>query len=630
MKLRLLALLMVLLFPAEVTLGQTPLAAEAQARTLVTLRLFVDLQCSYSRQAWHIYRQTLARMPDVAFVVQHLPLSVHPLAMPAAIAAVAARAQDKELAFVDALMHETMPDDDAIGRAATAAGLNLAAFAQTRADPAVAAQVVREQQAGLAMGIRTTPSALVNGRGLGGVPQVATLQRALHAARTRAQRDLADVGPTLDVERVGMLRHAPEFVTALDALRQGRALQSIVVNPPLHGCLGPRWRVLVSENDLVFGPDAPLTAVLFLDPTNPWQLHELATLLQLQLAEAQAGRADIRVVAKLLLPESRQAWKSPSPPLTLWLAAAVLAAPPKALTFLRDLTSQAPKRVEVEARVAALGLDVAKLRKAADAPATTAWLQLAADLANRTEAAPGALFLNGRRWLGHAGDDGLAAALAELRAEGKALSGKPAQVYASLVAPGRYLQDAELDLAAPEPLASLPVLPTLSKSGLPVHLFVDFRSPHSRAAFYMLRRLVRSTDLPIALTLAVIPRGAEPGMTPSGAAILAAARLGRGLELAEALFNVDKPDDAATLNAVLKKCKLDPATLQKAMASADTQDALHSVWHARQQVDMQDEPVIFVGARPYQGPLDEARLERAVRFVRDNPSQPSAPADCQP
>ena len=86
MKLRLLALLMVLLFPAEVTLGQTPLAAEAQARTLVTLRLFVDLQCSYSRQAWHIYRQTLARMPDVAFVVQHLPLSVHPLAMPAAIA----------------------------------------------------------------------------------------------------------------------------------------------------------------------------------------------------------------------------------------------------------------------------------------------------------------------------------------------------------------------------------------------------------------------------------------------------------------------------------------------------------------------------------------------------------------
>ena len=62
---------------------------------------------------------------------------------------------------MDALMREPVPDPAEIGRAATAAGLNLAAFEQTRNDPAVAAQVAREQQAGLAMGIRTTPSALI-------------------------------------------------------------------------------------------------------------------------------------------------------------------------------------------------------------------------------------------------------------------------------------------------------------------------------------------------------------------------------------------------------------------------------------------------------------------------------------
>ncbi len=628
MKLRLLSLLLPLLLAPAVVQAQTPPPAQAPMPTVVTVRFFIDLACPYSRQAWPLVRETLRRAPDALLVVQHLPLSIHPLAMPAAVAAVAARAQDKELAFVDALMREPTPDAAAIARAATVAGMNLAAFDKTRNDPAVAAQVVREQQAGLAMGIRTTPSALINGRGLSGVPHPESLQRALQTARARALRDRADGGTAADLERIGLLRQAPEFVAALDALRLGRALEP--ANPSPHGCLGPRWRVPVAEGDLAFGPEAPLTVVLFLDPTHPWQLQELATLLQMQLEEAKAGRADIRIIAKLLLPESHRAWKTPTPPLALWLAAAVLTAPPKALALLRDLAGNAVRADDVEAKLAALGLDPAAVRKAADAPATTAWLQVAADLARRTEAAPGAIFVNGRRWLGHAGDDGLHTALADLRAECKSLPGKPAAVYASLVAQGRSLQDAELDLAAPEPPDALPVLPTLGKSGQPVALFVDFRSPHSRAAFFMLRRLVQSKDVPIRLTLAVIPHGAEPGKSASGEAILAATRLGKGLELAEALFNLDKPNEWPTMAAAVKKTKLDLPTLQKSAAAPEVQDALRAVWRARQRLDMRDEPVIYIGDRLYQGPLDESRLERAVRFVRDDPSPPSAPADCQP
>ena len=176
----------------------------------------------------------------------------------------------------------------------------------------------------------------------------------------------------------------------------------------------------------------------------------------------------------------------------------------------------------------------------------------------------------------------------------------------------------------------MPVLPVLGKIGQPVALFVDFRSPHSRAAFYMLRRLVQSKETPIRLTLAVIPHGAAPGASPSGAAILAATGMGKGLELAEALFNVDQPDTWPGITAALKKCKLDVTTLQKAAASAETQAALQVVWRARQHLDMHDEPVIYIGERLYQGPLDESRLERGVRFVQEAPSPPAATAPGQP
>ncbi len=623
MKSRLLALLLLttLLLPGN---AWAIMARKVPTLVRVTVRVFVDLECPYSRQAWPRYRQATDPYSGATLVIQHLPLSAHPLAMTAAVAAVAARAQGKEGAFLDALFQEAKPDEAAIQRAAAAAQLDLALFDGARTDAKLQSQVVMEQQSALALGIRSTPSALVNGAGLGGVPQVAVLQRAIQ----RARRLAGALPPSADFERLALVAKDADFVPALDAVRKARALAK---SAQPSGMLADRWQVTVTENDLTFGQaNAPLTIVLFVDPARTGQLGELARLLQLQAEEAKAGRADIRVVAKLLLPDTRGAWQKGTLPAALWLAAAALAAPPKAALLLRDLAQKVATAADLATHSATLGLDAAVVRKNADAPAATAWLQLSADLARRTDAVPGAIFVNGRRWLGLAGDDALHAALDDLRAEWKALSAKPATSYAALVAGGRYLQDVDLDLAAAETSNPSDVAPANGKTGQPVALFVDFRSPHSRAAFYMLRRLVTSKDLAIRLTLAVIPHGAEPGLTPSGAAILAATQLGKGLELAEALFNADKPDDWPTILAAAKKCKLDPATLKKTVALDPTQTALRQVWQARQELDMRDEPAIFIGNRPYQGPLDEARLERAVRYVRDQSSPPSAPAGSQP
>lgn len=583
-----------------------PFSLPVHAAELVTVRLFLDLECPFSRQAWPIYRHALASHPEVGLVVQHLPLSRHPLAMPAAVATVAARAQGKEIQFIEALLGEPSPDAAGIERAAQQVGLNLETFEKARRDPAISAQVEREHQAGLAFGIRSTPSALLNGRGLAGVPPVEALERALQVAIERARRDRAELGAQADLERAGLLRHAPDFVPALDAMRDGRACQVPETTPQIRGQLGPLWKVTLQPADLAFGKESPLTAVLFLDPTHRAEVKELETLRKLQ-----AERKDLRVVVKLLLFESRRAWKQSIPPLALWLAAAQLTSVEKTLILLEKLQTGTLDFAQWETAAQQLGLDPQTLRRTADTPATTAWLQQNAELARRIQASPGAIFINGRRWLGQAADNGLPLALNELMAAQK----KP-QNYEKLIANGRLLQDVELDLAPPEPLGVLNGLPALTQIGPPVVLFVDFRSPHSRAAFYMLRRLALSAEQPIRLSVASIASGAEPGVTPSGAALIAAARLGKGLEMAEALFSVQKPDDWTSIYTLLKKMKLDQTTLQKAVEAPETRETLRSVWKARQRLDMQDEPVIYLGNRLYQGPLDEARLERAVQFVR--------------
>ena len=600
-----------------------PQVAVAQAAPLpttsphpLTARVFIDLDCAFSRQAWPLYRKLLPA--DATLVVQHLPLSRHPLALPAAVAAIAARGQGKELAFVDAVMASPSPDEQTLQHAATQAGVDVATWEAARKDPAVLAQTQREQQAGLALGITTTPTLLLNGRGIRGVAPVETLRAGIR----QALRNRADVGD--DPERGWLLTTNPELVPALDALRTGRALSVVPAEPRSHGNLGERWRVPVRPTDLAWGRDNGVTIVQFLDPTSPWQRQELARWLRLQADEAKAGRPDIRVVVKLLLFPAQRAWKDGQAPLALWLAGAQLTAPEKAAVLARALVEPPQAMAVWEKAAQAAQLDPTLLRRAADAPTTTGWLQEGMAEAEGVAAQAGAVFLNGRVWRGLASDSGVAAALATLRAERKAL-GPQAGAYATLVSRGRWLTASERDLAQPEALGDLAGAAVLGQTGQPVHLFVDFRSPHSRAAFYMLRRLVTSATHPVRLTIASLASGSEPGVTVSGLSIVAAARLGKGMEMAEALFSVSKPDDWATVYGALKKLRVDTTTFQKTVEAPETRAAIRRIREAKLRLDMADEPVIYIGDRLYQGPLDEARLERAVQHVQETavPPQPA-------
>lgn len=607
------------------------LVDEAQQRALVTVRLFLDLECPYCRQAWPVYRDAVKaqlRRGDeggVRLVLHHLPLTRHPNALPAAHAAMAARKLGKELEFVDVLLKDPVPDAAAVARAAAAVGLDGSAMAKLVASKEIAAAVQQERQASLAFGIQATPAALVGGRGIAGTPPPEALARALQNASQQASKALQEAGASADVERMALMRHQPDFLPAFDALRAGRLSGDPRDEPPaVRGHLGERFRVLLREPEVAAGPvDSAVTAVLLLDPTTAWQVAQVRELLALQ-----RKAPNLRVAVKLLPRPGGRSHKAGLETALLLTAAAQLQ--PGQVGKLLEAAVQRPtlQAAEIEAMALAQGWDTAALRKAAEQPPATVAVQAGYELAQRVQAQPGAMFLNGRRWWGQVADGGLPAALQTLTAEAERLvaAGTPrGQVHAALVQAGRYLQDGEIDLQPPEPLGDLSPLPRFGEVGVEVALFVDFASPHSRAAYYMLRRLVNSPDAPIRLHMASLTSTTAPCVSAAGASFATAARFGKGLELAEQLFGMRNPNDWQGIFAKAKALGLKPADFQRAIDAEATRAVSRATAALRDRLDFGDEPVIYIGGRLYTGPLDEARLERAVRFLRDARSSAAAP-----
>jgi hypothetical protein len=91
--------------------------------------------------------------------------------------------------------------------------------------------------------------------------------------------------------------------------------------------------------------------------------------------------------------------------------------------------------------------------------------------------------------------------------------------------------------------------------------------------------------------------------------------MGKGLPFAERLFDARSPNDWPTVFAIAKKLRLPFAAFQKDVDGPAARAVADGVCRVVQRLDLAEEPVIYLGDRLYAGPLDEARIERALRFV---------------
>jgi protein-disulfide isomerase len=148
----------------------------------VTLVIYGDYECPYTRQAYRIVQRLLAEEPDqLRFVFRHFPLtSIHPHAEHAAEAAEAAAAQGKFWEMHDALFaHQHALEDAGLRQYADDLALDAQRFTDDLEAPATQQRIADDVRGGLASGVRGTPTLYFNDQLYAGGYEGATLRATI-------------------------------------------------------------------------------------------------------------------------------------------------------------------------------------------------------------------------------------------------------------------------------------------------------------------------------------------------------------------------------------------------------------------------------------------------------------------
>lgn len=119
---------------------------------------------------------------DVAWVYRHFPLSFHPEAKPAALAAECADEQGKFWEYTDALFeNQDKLGDDFYVEVANTLGLNESEFTDCLESEEYASVITADQASGRAAGVSGTPATFVNGQLVSGAVSAETLEQLIDA-----------------------------------------------------------------------------------------------------------------------------------------------------------------------------------------------------------------------------------------------------------------------------------------------------------------------------------------------------------------------------------------------------------------------------------------------------------------
>ncbi|MFT4975767.1 MAG: protein-disulfide isomerase [Myxococcota bacterium] len=152
----------------EIGIDDDPMLGSPDAQ--VTIVQFAEYQCPYCGQANEVVEQVLKDYEgQVRMVYRDFPLSFHPRAIPAAVAANCAGEQDQYWEMHRLLMsnQRALEESDLLAHA-QALELDLDKWSTCRLDPAQEKEVVDDMEAGAAAGVSGTPAFFINGIMLGG------------------------------------------------------------------------------------------------------------------------------------------------------------------------------------------------------------------------------------------------------------------------------------------------------------------------------------------------------------------------------------------------------------------------------------------------------------------------------
>jgi protein-disulfide isomerase len=257
----------------KVPLGDAPARGGAQPK--VTIVEFSDFQCPFCGRVQPALGQLLRDYGgDVELAFRHTPLPFHANAIPAALAAEAARAQGKFWEMHDKLYaNQTSLDRPSLERYAREIGLDLQAFRRALDGGLGKDRIQRDLDLATRFGVRGTPTFFINGRIYPGAQPIEGFKKVINDEINKANGKLAAGTPRA------------ELYAAL--IKDGLDKKELPPPVPDADELGPEMDPTVYPVDPTKGPsrgpkDAPLQVVIFSDFQCPFCKRIEPTLAQLQ------------------------------------------------------------------------------------------------------------------------------------------------------------------------------------------------------------------------------------------------------------------------------------------------------------------------------------------------------------
>ena len=137
----------------------------------VKIIAFIDFSCPYSQKSYPIFKQMSEKYsPAVEIIFKQFPLSsIHPDAIPAAVASTCAGEQDKFWPYYDLLFERKALDKTSLVSYATELNLNVNKFNTCLETQKYLLSINDDLQDGISLGVRGTPTYFVNNTKLEGV-----------------------------------------------------------------------------------------------------------------------------------------------------------------------------------------------------------------------------------------------------------------------------------------------------------------------------------------------------------------------------------------------------------------------------------------------------------------------------
>ncbi|HYO52150.1 DsbA family protein [Archangium sp.] len=592
--------------PGDPTVFKVPIdgsPVKGNADALVTLVEFSDYQCPFCSRADGTVKQLQKDYGSkLRVVMKQNPLSFHPRARPAAMAALSAGEQGKYWEYHDKLFANAKALEDAdLQKYAEELGLDMARWKADLTNPKLASLVDADQAMAGKLGASGTPAFFINGRFLSGAQPIDNFKALIDEELGKAEALTRSGTPASQV-------YAAILAKGVESAPRN--------NPQAEAPPAQAYRkVDVPADAPAFGPkDAKVTIVEWSDFECPFCGRVGPTLKQIK----ETYPKDVRVVFRHQPLSFHASAKG--------AAEASMAAHEQGKFWeYHDklfANQRALDRASLEKYAQELGLNVGQFKAALDSGKFRAKVEAdsAAGTAVGANGTP-TFFVNGREFVGAQPFDNFKKIIEEEKARAEKLlaSGtKQGELYAKLIEEGVKSNGAAPQAQAPAeaPVQNIEVgnAPARGPKNAPVTIvaFSDFECPFCGRVVPTLKQIEDEYKGKVRVAFKHQPLPFHANAKPAAAAAMAAHEQGKFWEYHDKLFANQRALDRASLEKYAQELGLNMGQFKAALDSNKYDAQVTADMSEATRVGVNGTPTFFINGRSVVGAQPVEAFKRII------------------